>query len=98
VQFHAGDRILPGNLWVGLDDRINENPLVVDFNREKPVHAAFGNGAHACPGAVLARREIRIFLQEWLSRVPDFRIKPGTKPVLATGLVNGVLRLDLCWP
>ena len=98
VRFHAGDRILPANLWVGMDARINDNPLVVDFEREKPVHAAFGNGPHACPGAVLARREIRIFLQEWLSRIPDFHITPGTKPELATGMVNGVLRLDLSWP
>ena len=98
TQFRAGDRILPANLFVGIDDRINADPLVVDFNREKPVHAAFGNGAHACPGAVLARREIRIFLEEWLTRIPDFRIRPGTRPVLATGLVNGVLRLDLVWP
>lgn len=97
IAFRAGDRILPANLWVGMDDRLNENPLVVDFNREKPVHAAFGNGAHACPGALLARREIRIFLQEWLSRIPVLHIKPGTKPVLATGMVNGVLRLDLVW-
>lgn len=97
ISFRAGDRILPANLWVGMDDRLNENPLVVDFNRGKPVHAAFGNGAHACPGAVLARREIRIFLQEWLCRIPDFHIKPGTKPVLATGMVNGVLRLELAW-
>ena len=98
VSFRAGDRILPANLFVGIDDRINPDPLVVDFTREKPVHAAFGNGAHACPGAVLARREIRIFLQEWLSRIPDFRIKPGSRPVLATGMVNGVLRLELVWP
>lgn len=98
VSFRAGDRILPANLFVGVDERINANPLVVDFDRENPVHAAFGNGAHACPGAVLARREIRIFLEEWLSRIPDFRIKPGTRPVLATGMVNGVLRLDLVWP
>jgi len=97
VQFRAGDRILPANLWVGTDERLNDNPLVVDFNREKPVHAAFGNGPHACPGAILARREIRIFLEEWLKRIPDFRIKPGTKPLLATGLVNGVLRMDLSW-
>jgi cytochrome P450 len=98
VHFRAGDRILPANLWVGMDDRLNDNPLVVDFDRAKPVHAAFGNGPHACPGAVLARREIRIFLQEWLSRIPDFHLKPGTQPVLATGMVNGVLQLDLCWP
>lgn len=98
VRFRTGDRILPANLLVGMDDRLNPDPLTVDFAREKPVHAAFGNGAHACPGAVLARREIRIFLQAWLRRIPEFRIKPGTQPVLATGLVNGVLRLDLIWP
>ncbi len=98
VRFRAGDRILPANLWVGMDDRINPDPLVVDFARDKPVHAAFGNGAHACPGAVLARREIKVFLEEWLSRIPDYRIAPDTTPVLATGMVNGVLRLDLVWP
>jgi cytochrome P450 len=98
VHFRAGDRILPANLFVGVDERLNDNPLVVDFEREKPVHAAFGNGPHACPGAVLARREVRIFLQEWLSRIPDFQIKPGTRPILATGMVNGVLRLELVWP
>ena len=98
IHFRAGDRILPANLFVGLDDRLNEEPLVVDFHRANPVHAAFGNGPHACPGAILARREIRIFLQEWLSRIPEFSIKPGTTPVLATGMVNGVLRLDLVWP
>ena len=97
LEFRAGDRILPANLFVGLDDRVNPDPMTVDFNREKPVHAAFGNGPHACPGAVLARREIRVFLQEWLRRIPDFQIKAGTAPVLATGMVNGVLRLELCW-
>lgn len=97
ILFREGDRILPANLFVGLDDRLNDSPLVVDFSRDKPVHAAFGNGAHACPGAVLARREIRIFLQEWLSRIPDFHVKPGTKPVLASGMVHGVLRLELSW-
>jgi len=98
VIFRAGDRILPANVFVGIDERLNPDPLSVDFARTKPVHAAFGNGPHACPGAGLARREIKIFLQEWLSRIPDFRIKPGTAPVLATGMVSGVLRLELVWP
>lgn len=98
VELRAGDRILPANLFVGLDDRANPDPLTVDFDRDKPVHAAFGNGPHACPGAILARLELRIFLREWLKRIPDFAIRPGAKPVFATGMVNGVLRLDLVWP
>lgn len=98
LTFKAGDRLLPPNLLVGLDERVNPEPMTVDFERKGGVHAAFGNGPHACPGAILARRELRIFLREWLSRIPDFRIKPGTRPVLATGMVNGVLKLELVWP
>lgn len=97
IRFKAGDRILPANLFVGVDERLNPDPLTVDFERVGGVHAAFGNGPHACPGAILARRELRIFLREWLSRIPDFSLKPGTQPALATGMVNGVLRLDLVW-
>ncbi|MDQ4420327.1 cytochrome P450 [Sphingobium sp. DEHP117] len=95
VQFKAGDLVLPANVFVGLDERINPDPLTVDFNREKPVHAIFGNGPHACPGATLARREIRIFLEEWLARIPDFSVKPGTTPVMSSGVVSGIQRLEL---
>ena len=99
VQLKAGDIILPPNLLVGLDDRVVEDAARVDFSRPFPIrHATFGNGVHTCPGAVLARRELLVFLQEWLSRIPDFGVKPGATPVLATGMVNGVLKLELCWP
>jgi hypothetical protein len=46
----------------------------------------------------LARTEIRIFLEEWFKAIPDFGIKAGTKPSLASGMVHGVLRLELVWP
>lgn len=97
IRFREGDRLLPPNLLVGVDESLNLNPLEVDFDREKGVHAAFGNGPHACPGAILARREMRIFLREWLSRIPDFRVAPGTTPRLVTGQVNGILELRLVW-
>jgi len=98
IRFREGDMILPPNLMVGLDERHVDDPLTVDFERKRPEHAAFGNGPHACPGAVLARRELKVFLEEWLSRIPEFEIKAGTKPLLATGMVNGVLKLELSWP
>ncbi len=98
LEFRAGEMILPANLFVGLDERANEDPTKVDFERSARRHATFGNGVHVCPGAALARRELRIFLEEWLRRIPEFQIKPGTQPVFATGMVNGVLRLELSWP
>ena len=35
---------------------------------------AFGRGQHFCLGYHLARVEIAVLLQEWLRRVPDYRI------------------------
>jgi cytochrome P450 len=95
LQFKAGEKILPIGVLIGLDQDLNPDPLTVDFDREKPVHGVFGNGPHACPGASLARREIRIFLEEWLARIPDFSVKPGTRPEMATGMISSIHRLEL---
>lgn len=97
APLRANDLIYVPNLLAGLDDRVVEDPMTVDFHRAKPHHAAFGNGRHACPGAVLARREIKVFLEEWLSRIPDFHIAPDTTPEIGSGMVSGVTRLDLAW-
>jgi cytochrome P450 len=99
APFRGGEMVLVLNMLHGLDERRFERPLTVDFDRPAPIsHAIFGNGPHTCPGAVLARRELRIFLQEWLRRIPDFEVTPGTTPVTTTGLVSGITRLELSWP
>jgi hypothetical protein len=38
-----------------------------------------------------------IFIDEWLKRIPDFRIKVGTTPVVSTGLVNSMSEMWLEW-
>jgi cytochrome P450 len=98
IEMRAGDRILPATSFVGIDPALNADPLLVDYDRVKPVSAVFGVGPHACPGATLARREIRIFLIEWLTRIPTFRVRSGTEPELYIGINNGVSRLELSWP
>ncbi len=97
VQFRRGDVLhIFGGLH-GMDERIFPDPMTVDFRRRNGPHVTFGNGVHRCPGALLARTEMRIFLREWLQRIPDFRIKPGGKVVTGSGMVNGVLQLPLVW-
>ncbi|MBG6120108.1 MULTISPECIES: cytochrome P450 [unclassified Sphingobium] len=99
VKFAKGDMILTANVYVALDDRQIDRPMEVDFNRsQKMQHASFDVGPHTCPGATLARRELRVFLQEWFRRIPDFGIKPGTTPRMATGMVSSVLELELVFP
>jgi cytochrome P450 len=98
VDLRKGDQVQLPNALAGLDDRRFHDPLTVDFNRERPIkHAAFGNGPHTCPGAVLARRELKVFLEEWLKRIPDFRVEPGQRPQFAVGMVNTVTILPLVW-
>jgi cytochrome P450 len=98
APLRKGDQIQLPNALAGLDERRITDPLTVDFDRERPIkHAAFGNGPHTCPGAILARRELKVFLEEWLKRIPDFQIEPGSKPEFAIGMVNTVTRLPLVW-
>jgi cytochrome P450 len=97
VPFRRGEQILLSKTLHGLDERRYPDPLKVDFARKRAPHAAFGDGPHRCPGSFLARQELKIFLEEWLARIPDFRIKPGTTPVTSSGMVNGVLSLQLAW-
>ena len=98
IPFRGGDMVLPMGPFVGLDARANPDPLKVDFDRDRAIATPFGAGRHACPGAVLARRELQIFLEEWLPRIPDFRIRPGSRPEFQTSTVNAITRLDLVWP
>lgn len=98
ITLKAGDCVQLTTVFHGLDERAWPNPLEVDFGRDVREHMAFGKGVHKCPGANLARSEIRVFLEEWLRRIPEFSLAPNAKPVTATGAVAGVLSLPLVWP
>jgi cytochrome P450 len=79
------------------DDRHFDCPEMVDFTRGVVPHLAFSTGPHACPGAPLARTELRIFLGEWLRRMPDVRIAPGFVSRGRGGMVMGMEELQLVW-
>lgn len=99
VPFRAGDLVLTPKCLGGLDDRAVDNPAEVDFRRKPSTikHTAFGSGPHICPGAVLARREIMVFLDEWLPVIPDFELDAARDVMMASGSVSGVLQLPLRW-
>jgi cytochrome P450 len=98
VSFRKGEQVLLSKTLHGLDERRFADPLKVDFNRPRFSHAAFGDGPHRCPGSFLARLEMKVFLEQWLERIPDFGIQPGEQVRTSSGPVNGVLYLPLVWP
>jgi len=99
VSFRKGDMVQMPKSLHNLDARKYSDPNKVDFHRPPASikHAGFGAGPHICPGATLARREVTVFLEEWLPRIPDFEIDPAKPTRVASGMVNGVLELNLRW-
>jgi len=98
VALKKGDMIQIPNCLYGIDPEKVPDPLTVNFKREGPIpSAAFGNGPHRCPGLALARMEVRVLLEEWLPRIPDFQIKPGTTPHATIGVTHSMRELWLTW-
>lgn len=91
------DLILLPQLLPGLDKAENACPMKVDFSRKKISHTTFGHGSHLCLGQHLARREIILTLQEWLSQIPEFSVAPGAQVEHVGGVVAGVKSLPLVW-
>lgn len=98
VPMKQGEMIQIPGVLANLDDRRFADPLTVDFNRKDAIrHMTFGAGAHRCIGSFLARTELKVFLEEWLKRIPDFVVTPGKQPVSRSGSVMAIIELPLSW-
>jgi cytochrome P450 len=86
---HAGDRVLMSFPAANRDPRQFENPDEVILDRERNRHVAFGAGIHRCAGSNLARLELRVALQTWLSRIPEFSLVDPDSVTWAGGQVRG---------
>jgi cytochrome P450 len=95
-QLEAGDHatILIGS--ANSDDSEFASATAVDFERESNRHLAFGAGPHRCLGSKLARVELRIAMEEWHRRIPDYRIAEGTELTYSLG-IRQTAELPLVW-
>ena len=72
VEVKAGDG---ATLMIGaanVDHLEFDTPDDVLLDRERNRHLAFGGGAHRCLGSHLARLELRLALEEFHRRIPDY--------------------------
>jgi cytochrome P450 len=72
-------------------DRADE--VIID--REVNRHAAFGLGIHRCVGSHLARMELRVALEVWLERIPQFSLADPAGVKWSTGQIRGPRALPL---
>lgn len=97
VAMRAGDRVLLPTCAAGRDPRAFPDPLTVDFDRKPNQHLAFAYGPHRCVGAHLARLELRVTLEEWHRRIPDYAVADDAAVTAHCGGVAGLETLPLVW-
>ena len=74
VTIMAGDPVLLSLSSANRDPQQFESPDKLDLTRSPNRHLAFGQGAHYCVGAILARMEGQIALTNLLRHCPNLRL------------------------
>jgi cytochrome P450 len=92
----AGDYLGLHSWLSARDPEAFERPDEVILERN-PRHVSFGFGPHLCIGVHLARRELRIALEEFLAMLPEFRLEPDAKITWSLAGVIQPDRLPLVW-
>jgi len=85
----ATDKVLMNFPAANRDPEKFERPDDVIIDRAKNPHIAFGVGIHRCVGSNLARMEMRVAIEEWLRRIPEFRLEEEAAVTWAGGQVRG---------
>jgi cytochrome P450 len=85
----AGERILMNFPAANRDPEVFPDADQVILDRQQNRHLAFGAGIHRCAGSNLARMELRVAVEEWLARIPEFELVDPTLVTWAGGQVRG---------
>jgi cytochrome P450 len=92
-QYKAGEMVLLPFPAANRDPSLIADPNEILIDRKENRHAAFGLGIHRCIGSNLARMELKVALEEWLRRIPNFTLDGAV--TWSAGQVRGPRRVPL---
>ena len=94
-KLQAGQRI--SLIWASANrtEIVFGNPDEFRLDRDPAQNLLYGAGIHVCPGAPLARMELRIFMEELLARTGQIALVPGKEPMKAVYPASGFSELPL---
>ena len=94
-KIEAGERI--SLMWIAAnrDSRVFADPDRFRLDRDPAQNLLYGAGIHVCPGAPLARLELRVLLEELLERTTGIGPVADQPPTLAVYPASGFATLPL---
>lgn len=81
----------------GRDEAVFERPDEFDIAREPVRHLSFGHGVHGCPGALLAREQLKVTLELLVRELPGLRLAGEDVVMAATLIHRAPEELHLAW-
>ncbi|MFE4373641.1 cytochrome P450 [Streptomyces sp. NPDC056835] len=99
TRIPAGDSVIVSLSAANRDPRRFPDADTLDLDRTPNPHLAFGHGIHFCPGAALARTELRIALGALVTRLPGLRLAVADQDLdwVRAVLARGVSELPLAY-
>ena len=91
----AGERISLNWIAANRDGRVFPEPAEYRPGRDQSQNLLYGAGIHVCPGAPLARLELRVVLEELLGRTRSIEPAAGQPPQQASYPASGYSVLPL---
>jgi cytochrome P450 len=86
VAMRPGDSVMVMIGSANVDELQFDDPHLLDLEREANKHYAFGGGPHRCLGSHFARLELRVALEEFHRRIPDYEIPDGSELRFSPGI------------
>ncbi|HJW25003.1 MAG TPA: cytochrome P450 [Rhodocyclaceae bacterium] len=94
-QLKAGDRLTLMWASANRDEAVFGDPDEFRLDRDPGLNLLYGAGIHVCPGAPLARLELRIVMETLLARTWRISLVEGQAPVRAIYPAGGFASLPL---
>ena len=79
----AGERLSINWIAANRDPRAFDAPDDFRIDRDPALNLLYGAGIHVCPGAPLARLELRVLMEELLARTSAITLAESRPPVRA---------------
>lgn len=100
VRLRKGDTVWLAWGSAARDEDFVTDPETLCIDREPGENPNFGFGTHRCIGSHLVLADMRIILEQVLTRLPDFHVETAASQRFPrAGIINGYLRMPaICSP